>query len=104
MTGDDAGGAPGEILTFVRMTGRMDGAQLALRRFSRASGHAKSALVTADPFTVPLPPLALGFTGNRLDRDDRIRRDPEALWAMTMNPEARWLVLDELQPVMQTDG
>ena len=82
----------------------MDGARLALRRFSRASGRAKSALVTADPFTVPLPPLALGFTGNRLDRDDRIRRDPEALWAMTMNPEARWLVLDELQPVMQTDG
>lgn len=59
--------------------------------------------MTADPFLAPLPPVHLGFTGNRLDRDDRIRRDPEALWAMTMNPQARWLVLDELNPVLTTD-
>lgn len=58
----------------------------------------------SDPFTAPLPPLTLGFTGNRIDRDDRIRRDPEALWAMTMNPAARWLVLDELRPLVRTDG
>jgi NAD+ diphosphatase len=57
--------------------------------------------VHPDPFTAPLPPLTLGFSGNRIDRDDRIRRDPEALWAMTMNPAARWLVLDELNPVVR---
>ena len=60
--------------------------------------------MTADPFLAPLPPLTLGFIGNRLDRDDRIRRDPEALWAMAMNPQARWLVLDQLNPVMHGDG
>jgi len=60
--------------------------------------------VTVDPFTDPLPRLALGFTGNRLDRDDRIRRDPEALWALQMNPQARWLVLDGLNPVVRGEG
>ena len=75
-----------------------------MRRFSHPLCRAKSARVTADPFSAPLPPLDIGFTGNRLDRDDRIRRDPEALWTMTMNPTARWLVLDELRPVVRTDG
>lgn len=60
--------------------------------------------MTADPFTAPLPPLTLGFIGNRLDRDDRIRRDPEALWAMTMHPQARWLVLDSLNPAVRGEG
>jgi NAD+ diphosphatase len=75
-----------------------------MRRFSDAAARAKSARVIADPFSAPLPQLAVGFTGNRLDRDDRIRRDPEALWAMTMNPTARWLVLDELCPVVRANG
>lgn len=75
-----------------------------LWEFSPGRCRAKSALVHPDPFTAPLPPLTLGFTGNRIDRDDRIRRDPEALWAMTMNPAARWLVLDELRPVVRTAG
>ena len=65
----------------------------------QASGRATTACVTNDAFNDPLPALTLGFTGNRLDRDDRIRRDPEALWAMTMHPQARWLLLDELRPV-----
>jgi NAD+ diphosphatase len=60
--------------------------------------------VILDPFTAPLPPLSLGFAGNRLDRDDRIRRDPEALWAMRNNPRARWLVLDELNPVVRHEN
>ncbi|MFC3714209.1 NAD(+) diphosphatase [Sphingoaurantiacus capsulatus] len=55
--------------------------------------------MTFDPFTAPLSAVHVGFTGNRIDRDDRIRRDPETLWAMTMDPTARWLVLDDLRPL-----
>lgn len=44
---------------------------------------------------------ATGFTGNRLDRADEIRRDPAALIAMRARPDARWLVLDGLNPVVK---
>ncbi len=81
-----------------------DGPRKASWEFSPRRDHATSAAVTADPFTTPLPPLTLGFVGNRLDRDDRIRRDPEMLWALQMNPQARWLVLDGLNPVTHGDG
>ena len=42
-----------------------------------------------------------GFTGNRLDRADEIRRDPAALIALRARPDARWLVLDSLNPVLR---
>ncbi|WP_156254683.1 NAD(+) diphosphatase [Sandarakinorhabdus oryzae] len=42
-----------------------------------------------------------GFTGNKLDRADEIRRDPAALIAMRARPDARWLVLDGLNPVVK---
>lgn len=52
-------------------------------------------------FDVP----ATGFTGNLLDRADEIRRDPAGLIAMRARPDARWLVLDGLNPVVkQAEG
>ncbi|WP_017667144.1 NAD(+) diphosphatase [Sandarakinorhabdus sp. AAP62] len=42
-----------------------------------------------------------GFSGNELDRADEIRRDPAALIAMRARPDARWLVLDGLNPVVR---
>lgn len=44
---------------------------------------------------------ATGFTGNRLDRADEIRRDPAALIACRARADARWLVLDGLNPVVK---
>jgi NAD+ diphosphatase len=44
--------------------------------------------------------MILGFTGNPLDRADRLRHDPDALAALL--PEARLLRLDALMP--RTDG
>ena len=45
-----------------------------------------------------------GFTGNRLDRADEIRRDPAALIALRARADARWLVLDGLNPVVRAGG
>lgn len=42
-----------------------------------------------------------GFTGNKLDRADEIRRDAAALIAMRARADARWLVLDGLNPVVR---
>jgi NAD+ diphosphatase len=42
-----------------------------------------------------------GFTGGRLDRADEIRRDAAALIAMRGRADARWLVLDKLNPVVR---
>jgi NAD+ diphosphatase len=42
-----------------------------------------------------------GFTGGQLDRADEIRRDAGALIAMRARPDARWLVLDKLNPVVR---
>ena len=44
----------------------------------------------------------VGFTGSTLDRADALRRDPAALIALRSDPRARWLVFDELKPVMAT--
>jgi NAD+ diphosphatase len=44
----------------------------------------------------------MGFTGSPIDRVDHIRRDAEAVAAARMHPDARWLVLDALRPVMDT--
>lgn len=56
--------------------------------------------MTADPFAADLAIAPVGFTGSTLDRADRLRRDPQAIWAATTHPGARWLVLDGLKPVM----
>jgi len=42
-----------------------------------------------------------GFTGGTLDRADEIRRDPAALIAMRARADARWLVMDKLNPVIR---
>ncbi|MEI6418980.1 MAG: NAD(+) diphosphatase [Sphingomonadales bacterium] len=44
---------------------------------------------------------ATGFTGGTLDRADDLRRDAAALVALRSRPDARWLVLDELKPVLR---
>ncbi|WP_353200170.1 NAD(+) diphosphatase [Sandarakinorhabdus sp.] len=44
---------------------------------------------------------ATGFTGNRLDRADEVRRDPAAVIALRGRSDARWLVMDKLNPVVR---
>lgn len=46
----------------------------------------------------------LGYTGGTLDRADHLRRDAQAIQMARMHPSARWLVLDELKPVLTEDG
>mgnify|MGYP005836211317 CR=1 FL=1 len=45
-----------------------------------------------------LPPL--GFTGSPIDRAEPLRRDEATLAALCDHPQARWLALDALRPVM----
>jgi NAD+ diphosphatase len=45
-----------------------------------------------------------GFTGNSLDRADRVRHDPALLEAALAHEGARLLVLDGLDPVLDDDG
>lgn len=42
----------------------------------------------------------LGFTGSPLDRAEPLRRDAHALRTAKADPSARWLILDDLKPVM----
>ena len=52
-----------------------------------------------DPFdgwNVP----SVGITGSPLDRADHLRRDPGAMVALRARPDARWLVMDDLKPVL----
>lgn len=46
----------------------------------------------------------LGYTGSPLDRADHIRRDPDTLALARMHAASRWLVLDNLRPVLTADG
>ena len=46
----------------------------------------------------------LGYTGGTLDRADHLRRDAQAIQMARMHPSARWLVLDDLKPVLTEDG
>lgn len=48
--------------------------------------------------------IATGFTGNPLDRADHFRRDSNALAMARMHPAARFLVLDNLRPLLLPDG
>ena len=52
-----------------------------------------------DPFADWHVP-AVGLTGSPLDRADHIRRDAGAVIALRSRPDARWLVLDDLNPVL----
>jgi NAD+ diphosphatase len=51
------------------------------------------------PFDTPDQPW-VGLTGSPLDRADHLRRDPGAMVALRSRPDARWLVLDQLKPVL----
>lgn len=52
-----------------------------------------------DPFDGwQVPPV--GITGSPLDRADHLRRDPGAMVALRARPDARWLVMDSLKPVL----
>lgn len=51
------------------------------------------------PFDTPDQPW-VGLTGSPLDRADHLRRDPGTMVALRSRPDARWLVLDELKPVL----
>jgi NAD+ diphosphatase len=44
----------------------------------------------------------VGITGSPLDRADHLRRDPAAMVALRARPDARWLVMDDLKPVLTT--
>jgi NAD+ diphosphatase len=46
----------------------------------------------------------LGYTGNKLDRADHLRRDSAAIQAARMHPAARFLILDDLKPLLTPDG
>lgn len=48
--------------------------------------------------------IAPGFTGNTLDRADRVRHEPHLLEAALADPAARLLVLDGLDPVLDDEG
>ncbi|MBB4100962.1 NAD(+) diphosphatase [Sphingomonas kyeonggiensis] len=48
--------------------------------------------------------LRPGFTGNTLDRADRVRHQPELLEAALADAGARLLVLDGLDPILDEDG
>ena len=48
--------------------------------------------------------LHLGYTGSPLDKADHMRRDAAAIQAARMHPSARFLILDDLKPLMAADG
>ena len=51
------------------------------------------------PFDSPDQPW-VGLTGSPLDRADHLRRDAGTMVALRSRPDARWLVLDDLKPVL----
>ncbi|HEY4546691.1 MAG TPA: NAD(+) diphosphatase [Pedomonas sp.] len=60
--------------------------------------------MSADPFTAPLPEAALGFTGGWLDRTDNLRRDPAWIAEMRQRPDVRWMLLQDLKPVVRVEN
>lgn len=62
------------------------------------------ALAMTTLFDRPFTPAHTGLVGSPIDRDDRIRRDKEALWAARMHPGARWMLLDNLEPLVDTSN
>ncbi|WP_374593406.1 NAD(+) diphosphatase [Sphingosinicella sp.] len=57
-----------------------------------------------DIFDPRFPLAHTGLIGSPIERDDRIQRSPETLWAARMHPGARWMVLDGLNPLLDEDG
>jgi NAD+ diphosphatase len=58
-----------------------------------------------DPFSAPLVITGMGFADHYLDRADAIRQDGDRLSALRALPSSRWLLLDDLKPVLSTaDG
>lgn len=57
-----------------------------------------------DLFDPRFPLARTGLIGSPIERDDRIQRSPETLWAARMHPGARWMVLDGLNPMLAEDG
>jgi len=56
-----------------------------------------------DWFADSVPPV--GFVGSPLDRADAMRKDAAAMVVARADPAARWLVLDDLRPVVgERDG
>ncbi|MGI4877163.1 MAG: NAD(+) diphosphatase [Janthinobacterium lividum] len=56
-----------------------------------------------DPFAGPTTPR-VGFSGSPLDRADAMRKDEAAMVMARSNRGARWLVLDDLRPVLPEGG
>ena len=52
-----------------------------------------------DPFAGWSVPR-VGITGSLLDRADHLRRDAGTMVALRARPDARWLVMDDLRPVL----
>jgi NAD+ diphosphatase len=57
-----------------------------------------------DPFSAPLTIEGMGFTGRWLDRADTYRQDSAKVDAMRRDPASRWLLLQDLKPVMDLRG
>ena len=47
---------------------------------------------------------AVGLTGSPLDRADHLRRDPQAMQVLKADPRARWLIMDQLKPLLSDDS
>ncbi len=60
--------------------------------------------MSADPFTAPLREAPLGFTGGWLDRTDNLRRDPAWIARMRQSPEVRWMLLQDLKPLVRIEN
>jgi len=56
-----------------------------------------------DPFAGPITPR-VGFSGSPLDRADAMRKDEAAMVMARSNRAARWLILDDLRPVLPDGG
>lgn len=52
-------------------------------------------------FDTAAPPV--GLTGSPLDRADHLRRDAQAMALLKQDPRARWLVMDQLKPLIADD-
>ena len=58
----------------------------------------------ADPFTAPLTVGSLGFTGNPLDRADRLRTDSAALEALRSSPAARFVTFSDMRAIVDASS
>jgi len=52
-------------------------------------------------FDTSAPPT--GLTGSPLDRADHLRRNPDTMARLRDDPRARWLIMDQLKPLLSDD-